>query len=89
VFVSPSRLEGGPIPLLEAMMENVVPVASDTGFARDVISHGTNGYIFPVDAEIDAISGYVDQAFQNTSDIRSSVQNMTWERFSAGIQALL
>ncbi|MBC8007711.1 MAG: glycosyltransferase family 4 protein [Prolixibacteraceae bacterium] len=89
VFVSPSRLEGGPIPLLESMMENVVPVASDTGFARDVIEHGVNGYIFPVDADIEVVCSYVDLAFQNASDIRASVQHVTWERFSKGIQALL
>ena len=33
VFVSTSDIEGGLIPLMEAMMSNVMPVVSDTGFA--------------------------------------------------------
>ncbi len=46
VFVSPSRIEGGPVPLLEAMMSNVYPVASRTGHAADLITHGKNGFLF-------------------------------------------
>jgi glycosyltransferase involved in cell wall biosynthesis len=40
VYCSTSLLEGGPIPAIEAMMGNVMPVISDTGFARDIIEHG-------------------------------------------------
>ena len=47
VFVSPSTLEGGPMPLLEAMMCNVVPIATRTGFAPDLIEHGVNGLLVP------------------------------------------
>ncbi len=50
VFLSISNLEGGPIPLVEAMMSNAVPVASRTGFAPDLIQHGENGFIFDLDA---------------------------------------
>jgi glycosyltransferase involved in cell wall biosynthesis len=50
VFLSMSSLEGGPIPLIEAMMGNAVPVASRTGFAPDLIRHGENGFIFDLDA---------------------------------------
>ena len=46
VFLSTSKLEGGPIPLLEAMASNCIPVTTDTGFAQDVIKHGSNGYIY-------------------------------------------
>ena len=88
VFVSAARLEGGPVPLIETMMENVVPVASDTGFARDIISHGVNGYIFPVDAPTDYICTLIEQAFENQNDIRNSVKHLTWENFSRQIQAL-
>ena len=34
VYLSISSLEGGPIPLVEAMMSNAVPVTSRTGSAR-------------------------------------------------------
>ena len=45
VFVSPSILEGGPVPILESMMSNCVPVASKTGFCPDIINHGQNGFL--------------------------------------------
>lgn len=88
VFLSPARLEGGPIPLLETMMENVVPVASDTGFARDIIEHGVNGYVFPTDASTEKVCGLIDEAFANTSDVRSTVMQYSWERFTQRLHEL-
>lgn len=88
VFLSPGRLEGGPIPLLETMMANVVPVASDTGFARDVIEHGVNGYLFPVDAPAEEVCALIDEAFENTADIRATAVNYSWQQFTRAIQDL-
>ncbi len=88
VFVSPARLEGGPIPLIETMMENIVPVASDTGFAPDIIEHGRNGYIFPVDAEVGHVCDLIDQAFENRQDIRKTVRHLTWQNLARQIDAL-
>lgn len=88
VFVSPALLEGGPIPLIEAMMENVVPVASDTGFARDIIEHGRNGYIFHTEADVSPICELIECAFENRQDIRETVKHLTWERFARQIHAL-
>ena len=48
VFLSPSKLEGGPIPVIEAMASNCFPVVSRTGFCPDIIQHGVNGFIFDV-----------------------------------------
>lgn len=89
VFVSPSRLEGGPIPLLEAMMSNVVPVASRTGFALDLIRHGENGFLFDVDAPGATVSALVEQAFGLPSDVRSSVAHLSWARFTREVLGLL
>jgi glycosyltransferase involved in cell wall biosynthesis len=86
VFVSPAMLEGGPIPLLEAMMSNVVPVASDTGFARDLISIGENGYIFDINASGAVISGCIRKALSNSSDVRRTVEHLTWDNFAAQIR---
>lgn len=85
VFVSPAELEGGPIPLAEAMMSNVVPVASDTGFARDLIRHGKNGYIFDVEASGAVVKDLVRAALANDSDVRRTVQHITWESFATSI----
>lgn len=85
VFVSASRLEGGPIPLVEAMMCNVVPVASRTGFAPDIIRDGENGYLFDVDAPVEIIRAMIDRAFALETDIRRTVRQLTWRRFALEI----
>ncbi|XZE19809.1 glycosyltransferase family 4 protein [Pirellulaceae bacterium SH449] len=83
VFVSVSQLEGGPIPLLESMMSNVVPVASDTGFAPDVIEHGKNGFLFPADEpEVSRISDLVRQAMKLNGDVRKTVLSYSWENYA-------
>ena len=88
VFVSPSRLEGGPIPLLEAMMANVVPVCSRTGFGPDLIDHGRNGFLFDVDAPVQTVCDLVEEAYRLDVDVRATVHDRTWERFSAEIRAI-
>jgi glycosyltransferase involved in cell wall biosynthesis len=85
VFLMLSTLEGGPIPLLEAMMCNCVPVATDTGFARDLIVHGSNGYVAPIDAEESTFADFIRQARRNSADIRSTVIGYTWQAFGAAI----
>jgi glycosyltransferase involved in cell wall biosynthesis len=89
VFVSPSKLEGGPIPLIESMMCNVVPVASRTGFAPDVIQHGENGFLFDVDSPAEEICKLIEQAYQLQADVRKTVEHLSWERFSLEIQSFL
>ena len=88
VFVSVSELEGGPVPLIESAMCNVVPVCSSTGHAQDIIESGENGYIFDVDAPISDICRLIDQAYELRTDIRRSVEHLTWERFSRQVQAI-
>ncbi len=87
VFVATSDLEGGPIPLIEAMMSNVVPVACDTGFAKDLIQHSVNGYIFPKDARLDEIGRLVEVAFLNDCNIRSTVEKYTWKYYSEQVMS--
>jgi glycosyltransferase involved in cell wall biosynthesis len=89
VFVSPAKLEGGPIPLIESMMCNVVPVASKTGFAPDIITHGENGLLFEIDSSSEEISELIEQAFQIKSDIRKTVEHLSWKNFSLDIQKLI
>ena len=65
VFVLPSRFEGFPNVLLEAMAAGCACIASDclTGPA-DLIQHGENGLLLPADATVDdwveAISGLLE-----------------------------
>ncbi|MBW4441668.1 MAG: glycosyltransferase [Plectolyngbya sp. WJT66-NPBG17] len=89
VFVSASKLEGGPIPLIETMMCNVFPVASDTGFSTDIIRHGENGFIFDVEASIGEICAYIEQAFTMDVDVHTTVKHLSWQNFSLDVQKLL
>lgn len=85
VFVSPSKLEGGPIPLIEAMMSNVVPVATRTGFAPDVIRHGENGFLCDVDAPVEVFAELIEAAYALGNDVRSTVEHLTWQSFARSV----
>jgi glycosyltransferase involved in cell wall biosynthesis len=89
VYVSLSLLEGGPIPLIEAMMCNVVPVASRTGFAPDIVQHGVNGFLFDVAAGVNEISRLVDQAFELEGDVAASAARFNWDAFAGQVDELM
>jgi glycosyltransferase involved in cell wall biosynthesis len=89
VFVSPAKLEGGPIPLIEAMMCNVVPVASKTGFAPDLIKSGENGFLFDVDSPASEICVLIEQAFQVATDVRKIVEHLSWKNLSIEVQEVI
>jgi glycosyltransferase involved in cell wall biosynthesis len=88
VFLSMSTLEGGPIPLVEAMMSNAVPVASRTGFAPDLIDHGRNGFIFDLDAPAAEIADLIEAAFANQGYLRSTDTHLSWYNFSDSVVRL-
>jgi glycosyltransferase involved in cell wall biosynthesis len=89
VFLSVSTLEGGPIPLIEAMMSNVVPVATRTGFAPDVITDGHNGFLLDVEASAEQVVDRVDAAFQLRRDVRADALHLDWERYAGFVLAHL
>ena len=89
VFVSVSRLEGGPIPLLEAMMSNAVPVASRTGFAPDIIEPGRNGFLFDVDAAPEEVCRLVEQALTLDADVAATVRDCDWDGFAARVRVAI
>ncbi|MCA3242666.1 MAG: glycosyltransferase [Rubrivivax sp.] len=88
VFLSMATMEGGPIPLLEAMMSNAVPVASRTGFAQDLICDRVNGYTFDVDQPVADVIALVDTAFDLKQDIRETVLPYSWENFAYNVISL-
>jgi glycosyltransferase involved in cell wall biosynthesis len=49
VALSTSRWEGMPLALLEAMSEGLAIVASDVVGNNDIVTHGKQGYLFPVE----------------------------------------
>jgi glycosyltransferase involved in cell wall biosynthesis len=86
VFVSVSELEGGPIPLLEAMMSNVVPVAGNTGFAPDVISYNENGYIYDISSSSsEDIVNLIRKSYDLKTNIRETVLQYDWNIYSKNV----
>ena len=50
VFWVTARIEGGPVPLLEAMASGIPCVTTPVGFALDLIKNGHNGFMVPFDS---------------------------------------
>lgn len=67
IFVFPSRREGLPNSLLEAMACGLQCIASDIGGNSDLITAGINGYLVPVEA--------VDQWCQQLESAATSKEN--------------
>ncbi len=49
VFVSPSSIENSPNSVGEAMLLGMPVVASDVGGVKNLLNHGTEGYVYPAD----------------------------------------
>lgn len=82
IFLSVSSLEGGPLPLLEAMACGLVPVVTDTGWASDLIVNHKNGIIIPVKANVDVVKNSIKKAYSiDNSLVRESVSKLTVESF--------
>ncbi len=63
MLVLPSRSEGSPNVVLEAMAMKVPVVASDTPATREVITHLRDGFLFPV-GDVDRLTDTVETALQ-------------------------
>lgn len=88
IFISPSTLEGGPVPVLEAMLSNCFPIASKTGFCPDVISDGYNGFLFDVDADYQEVIRLIKLADKKTIDVRKTALEHSWKNCSEKIDRL-
>ena len=88
IFISPSVLEGGPVPVLEAMLSNCFPIASKTGFCPDVISDGKNGFLFDIDAEYSEVIKLIKLADSKTIDVRQTALEYSWKNCSEKIDTL-
>ncbi|RKK01217.1 glycosyltransferase [Pseudoroseomonas wenyumeiae] len=85
VYVSLSNLEGGPIPLIEALMANVVPVVTRTGFCEELVTHGKNGFLLETDAPITEIINAIRAALQFKGDVTHGSADWSWRAFGEHI----
>jgi glycosyltransferase involved in cell wall biosynthesis len=87
LLLSLSKLEGGPIPVLEALASGTPVLATDTGFSRDVINE-TNGRVLPVDADVNLISEHLNSLLNLKSKLwnRDLLDgNYTWANLGKAI----
>jgi glycosyltransferase involved in cell wall biosynthesis len=82
LFLSLSRLEGGPIPLIESMSMGVIPIATDTGFARDIIVEGENGIVIPNPPTAEQVYKAIIAALDLKGSTQKSVKHLSWDRLA-------
>ncbi len=86
VYVSLSRLEGGPIPLIEAMFANAIPVVTRTGFAEDVVRDGQNGWLLDLDCTVEDVVARIEKSVADqVTDVRATAQGLSWAAFGRKI----
>ena len=88
IFISPSYLEGGPVPILEAMLSNCFPIVSNTGFGPDVITHDENGFVFEADTDYKDVVDLINRADSKTIDVRGTALQHSWENCSKKLDEL-
>jgi glycosyltransferase involved in cell wall biosynthesis len=87
VYLSLSDLEGGPIPLIEAMFANCFPVVTRTGFAEDIIDDGRNGLLLPVRPKLDQVTAAIRAGLEDSStDVAATAADLSWQAFGREFQ---
>lgn len=81
IFLSLSLQEGGPLPLLETMACNLIPVVSDVGYSSDLINHGVNGFLFPSGSKAREVHQLLVAASNSSNDSRNSISNFTYTNY--------
>jgi glycosyltransferase involved in cell wall biosynthesis len=81
VYVLPSRVEGMPQSLIEAMARGKIVIGSDSIAIRDLIMNGKNGYLFKFN-DSKSLARVIDKALsEKTSKIKDSAKKYA-EKFS-------
>ena len=88
IFISPSYLEGGPVPVLEAMLSNCFPIVTNTGYGPDVVQHNKNGFIFEANTSYENVVTLINEADSRTIDVRATALQHSWENSSKKLDAL-
>ncbi len=100
VYLMLSRVEGGPLPLLETMGLGIWPVATPAGFAPELLAGGGIGRLAPAfdggngDAVADAVAEHLlslskSDLSQARERVRASVAPRTWPCFRTEVEAFL
>jgi len=89
LLVLPSRSEGSPNVVLEAMAMKLPVVASDSTATREVVTHLRDGFVFPV-GDVDRLTDTVEHALR-APDLRLALAaralRKVQDRLAAGVSA--
>jgi glycosyltransferase involved in cell wall biosynthesis len=100
IYLMLSRLEGGPLPLLETMGLGIWPICTPTGIAPDIIEFGRNGYLTNVydgnnmreiADEVAALILTLDRERLRAASVTipTTVADHTWSTFKSDIDQIL
>jgi len=100
IYLMLSRLEGGPLPLLETMGLGIWPICTPTGMAPDIIKHGDNGFLVSpfngsngdqVADEVVRLIRTLDRRMllAARAPIRESVIDRTWRNFKREMEQIM
>lgn len=83
VFVLPSRVEGMPQSLIDAMARGKIVIGSNSEAIRDLIKDGENGYLFEFDNP-KSLANTIDKALTSSNkkiaqNAKKSVENYSWD----------
>jgi glycosyltransferase involved in cell wall biosynthesis len=82
IFLSLSKLEGGPVPLIESMSLGVIPISTNTGFAPEFIRDGVNGFLLPIYPSAELVESRIRTVDDLTENPEVSVSHLTWDRIA-------
>lgn len=74
VFVLPSLIENSPNSLGEAMLLGVPSIVSDVGGVKNMIVHGKEGYVYPVD-EPYMLAYYIKKVFDDQGALNTMTEH--------------
>lgn len=92
VYVLPSKREGMPQTLIEAMARKKIVVASATPGAKDLVQNGRNGYLFPI-GDYEKLAEVLETALHASSSIgtqaKKSVEQFRWSVIIKKLDSLI
>lgn len=84
-YIITSRIEGGPVPLLEAMSCGLLALSTPVGIAREAIRHSSNGFLVPfggdqkiIDTLLSIISNPGKRATIGAEARQTVIANYAW-----------
>ena len=84
IFFLPSRDEGLPLALLEAMAAGCVPVVSESGAVADVIDDGRNGFLIEAGNTIQTVGRLkflISESVRGWDELRTNARRTVRDRF--------